>query len=336
MTSSTSNTGDIPTDALAEPGPDWPAAKKIWGLAWQLHWIGFGVLFGSLAVHSMFVIVMVNIRKRFCRKPLFLAINLLLFFLGATRAVYMLLDPYESRENGVEDPKWLTLLLFGIAYPCLTSAFSLIHLAFLEITKLKVGPSKLQNVKFLTAVIMLHFIIVFTAETTSSIKPELDALLIVCQSFFILWSLLLSGSFIYSGCKLIKHVNQVQKQLSIIEKDECSRNARQKVSTTKVAKVTLITSLLGLVVCGLHFYSIIGVYGMYSKVVHPSPWPWLTFQSFCRFVELAMASTIAYSVMQGDKRQRKGKTVPTNSGEKVELRTLRETHLKITDFTEPN
>ena len=34
MTSSTSNTGDIPTDALAEPGPDWPAAKKIWGLAW--------------------------------------------------------------------------------------------------------------------------------------------------------------------------------------------------------------------------------------------------------------------------------------------------------------
>ena len=47
MTSSTSNTGDIPTDALAEPGPDWPAAKKIWGLAWQLHWIGFGVLFGT-------------------------------------------------------------------------------------------------------------------------------------------------------------------------------------------------------------------------------------------------------------------------------------------------
>lgn len=336
MTSSTSNTGDIPTDALAEPGPDWPAAKKIWGLAWQLHWIGFGVLFGFLAVHSMVVIVMVNIRKRFCRKPLFLAINLLLFFLGATRAVYMLLDPYESRENGVEDPKWLTLLLFGIPYPCLTSAFSLIHLAFLEITKLKAGPSKLQNVKFLSAVIVLHFIIVFTAETTSSIKPELDALLIVCQSFFILWSLLLSGSFIYSGCKLIKHVNQVQKQLCIIEKDECSRNARQKASTTKVAKVTLITSLLGLVVCGLHFYSIIGVYGMYSKVVHPTPWPWLTFQSFCRFVELAMASTIAYSVMQGDKRQRKGKTVPTNSGEKVELRTLRETHLKITDFTEPN
>ena len=40
------------------------------------------------------------------------------------------------------------------------------------------------------------------------------------------------------------------------------------------------------------------VYGMYSKVVHPSPWPWLAFQSSFRLVELTMAFAIAYSVMQ--------------------------------------
>ena len=323
MSNATSKPSELHTDALAEPGPDWPVAKKIWGLAWELHWVGFGILFGLLAVHSLLALALVNHRKGFCRKPLFMTINSLLFVLGATRAIYLMLDPYESRENGVEDPKWLTLLLFGIAYPCLTSSFCLIHLAFLEVTKLKVGPTRLQNAKFLAAVIVVHFIIVFTAETSSSIKPELKPLLIVCQSFFILWGLLLSGSFIYSGCKVINHVNKVHEQLNAIEKNERPRNTpKQKPCTSKVAKITLATSFLGIAVCGLHFYSMIGMYGMYSKVVHPSPWPWLAFQSSFRLVELTMASTIAYSVVQRDKKAKKI-NVTSQASAKMEPMTLR-------------
>ena len=298
MSNSTSKPTELATEAMAEPGPDWPVAKRIWGLAWGLHWIGFGVLFGLLAIHSLVAIVMVKHRRGFGSMPLFIAINLLLFGLGTTRCVYLLLDPYESRENGVEDPKWLTLLLFGIAYPCLTSAFSLIHLAFLEVTKMKIVPSKLQNVRFICGVIVLHFIIVFTAETSASIKPEFDPLLIVCQSFFIIWGLLLSGSFIYSGCQVINRVESVHQQLSAMERNDRLSNKTRKTSTTKVAKITLGTSFLGLAVCGLQFYSLIGVYSMYSKVVHPSPWPWLAFQSSFRLAELAMAGTIAYSLMQ--------------------------------------
>ena len=303
------------TEALAEPGPDWPVARKIWGVTWELHWIGFGALFGLLAIHSLVALALVTKRKGFGRKPLFIAINSLLVTLGFTRAVYLLLDPYESRENGVEDPEWLTLLLFGIAYPCLTSAFCLIHLAFLEVTKLRIASSKLQSLKFLSGVIVLHFIIVFTAETSSSIKPELDALLIVCQSFFILWGLFLSGSFVYSGCKVINRVENVQEQLSAIERRTHPWNKQQKNSTTKVAKVTLGTSFLGIAVCGLQFYSMLGVYGMYSRVVHPSPWPWLAFQSSFRLVELAMACTIAYSVMQPEgARKRKARSVTNGMG----------------------
>ena len=320
-TISTIQTVELPKEAQAEPGPDWPVAKKAWGLAWGMHWIGFGILFGLFAVHSFFALVLMNQKKRFCRKPLFMTINSLLFVLGATRAVYLLLDPYESRQNGVKDPEWLTLLLFGIAYPCLTSSFCLIHLAFLEVTKLKVGPSRLQNAKFLSAVIVAHFIIVLTAETTSSIKPELNALLIVCQSFFILWGLLLSGSFIYSGCKVIKSAGNVQQQLSAIEKNERQQNKpKQKSRTTKVAKITLVTSFLGIAVCGLHFYSMIGVYGMYSKVVHPSPWPWLAFQSCFRLVEFIMACTIAYSVMQpgdGAKKSRRNESARATKVEEL-------------------
>ena len=305
MSNSTSKPVEQPTEAVAEPGPDWPIARRIWGVAWELHWIGFGVLFGFLAIHSFVAIAMVNHRKGFGRKPLFVAINTLLLVLGVTRSVYLLLDPYESRENGVQDPQWMTLLLFGIAFPCLTSSFCLIHLAFLEVTKLKIGPSKMQNGKFLSGVIVVHFIIVLVAETSASMKPELDTLLIVCQSFFILWGLLLSGCFIYSGCKVIKRVENVHEQLNSIEKNERLRNKKVKSGTTKVAKITLGTSLLGIAVCGLNLYSMVGVYGLYSKVVHPSPWPWLAFQSSFRLVELTMAGTIAYSVMQREGGKKK-------------------------------
>lgn len=292
------------TGAVAEPGPNWEEAKKIWGVAWGIHWIGFGVLFGLLAVHSFIALVFVNRRKGFCRKPLFIAINSLLFVLGVTRAVYLLLDPYESRQNGVKDPEWMTLLLFGIAYPCLTSSFCLIHLTFLEVTYLKIGPSKLQNVKFISTIIAVHFVIVFTAESVPSVKPELRVLLIVCQSFFILWGLILSGSFIYSGWKVISYVERVQQQLGSIEKNGIQRNSpKQKSRTTKVARVTLVTSVLGAVVCFMQFYSMISLYALYSYVTDPEPWSWLAFQSCFRLVELAMACTIAYSVVQPRERE---------------------------------
>lgn len=314
----TNNPSKLPTETLPEPGPDWPVAREIWGQAWELHWIGFGILFGLLAIHAFIAVAFANRRKGFGSKPLFLAINLLLFGLGSTRSAYLLLDPYESRQNGIEDPKWLTLLLFGVAYPCLTSAFSLIHLAFLEVTKMQIVPNKLQNVKFLSAVIVLHFIIVFTAETSASIKPELDPLLIVCQSFFIIWGLFLSGSFIYSGCRVMNSVENVQRQLIAMERSvRPSLNTTSKASTTKVAKITLGTSFLGLAVCGLQFYSMLGVYSMYSKVVHPSPWPWLAFQSSFRLVELAMAGTIAYSAMQTER----GKTRIKNWAERRVMST---------------
>ena len=291
----------MPYSPDAEPGPYWPVAKQLWGIAWEFHWAGFGVLFGILAVRSFVTLAKVNKRQGFGRKPLFIAINTLLLTLGITRALYLFLDPYSSGDNGVKIPDWLTKLLFGIAFPCLTSTFCLIHLAFLEIAKIQIGSKKLQNVRFLTAVITTHFVVVVTAETTTAIKPNFTPLLIVCQSLFILWGFLLSVSFIYSGLKVIRGASRLQKQLDTIESRKHavkSSGRRRNPRTCKVAKVTFATSILGFVCCGLQIYSMFGVYSLYSKAVNPSPWPWWVFQTCFRLVEFSMACTIAYSVMQ--------------------------------------
>ena len=287
----------------AEPGPYWPVAKQLWGIAWEFHWAGFGVLFSILAVRSLLTLTKVNKGRRFGRKPLFIAINALLFTLGATRALFLFLDPYSSGDNGVKSPDWLTKLLFGIAFPCLTSSFCLIHLAFVQVAKIQVGSKKLQSMRFLGAVIITHFVVVITAETTTTIKPDFAPLLILCQSFFILWGFLLSASFIYSGLKIIRHTRKVKKEFETIELGEAAVKAtsgkpRHATNTSKVAKVTFATSVLGFVCCGLQIYSMFGVYSLYSKTVNPSPWPWWAFQTCFRLVEFCMACTIAYSVAQ--------------------------------------
>lgn len=287
-----------------EPGPDWKVAKQLWGFAWEIHWAGFGILFGMLALHSFFALAQIKQQQGFGRRPLVVAINFLLAILGITRALFLFLDPYSSGENGFHCPHWLLTLLYGIAFPCLTSSFSLVHLAFLEVANVHIGPSKLQRVPFLSGVITTHFTLVIIAETTTAFNAKVTPLLIVCQSFFILWGFLLSVSFIYSGLKVILSSEKVQKQLEMIETgtaQQTAREKRRKTKTFKVAKVTFATSILGFVCCGLQLYSLFGVYSLYSKAVDPSPWPWWVFQSCFRLVEFCMAFTIAYSVMQHSK-----------------------------------
>jgi len=84
-------------------------------------------------------------------------VKISLAILGTTRALFLFVDPYSSGENGVEIPRWLSRLVYGIAFPSLTSSFCLIHLAFLDVTKIKLGSKKLQSARFVGSVIVSHF-----------------------------------------------------------------------------------------------------------------------------------------------------------------------------------
>lgn len=274
----------------AEPVPDWEEAKKLWGIAWGIHWIGFGVAFSALAVTSVAALARSHKKKGFGRKPLGVAINSLLLILGVSRAFYLFVDPYQSIQNGIQTPRWLAQLLYNIAFPCLTSAFWLIFLVFLQVVKLQLVAKRLQNAGFLVAVISLHFGIVLFAEIAGLFTPDLAThIVIACQLFFVVWGLLLSASFIYAGLKVIHRARIVKKHLQ----------TQRRTTASKVAKITLGTSCLGLACSVLHLYSLICVYQFYRDTVQPpSPWMWWAFQTCFRLVEIAMACTIAYCIMQ--------------------------------------
>lgn len=280
----------------SEPVPDWKEARELWGIAWEFHWIGFGLAFSALAITSSIALVRANKKKRFGRKPYVIAINSLLLILGVTRALYLLIDPYESKQNGIKMPKWFAQFLFNVAFPCLTSSFGLIFLVFLRVAKLQLVSERLTNARYLVGIILFHFAIVLVADIAAAIDySNVHILFIICQLFFIIWGLLLSATFIYSGLKVIYRAKNVEKQLE----------TQRAANTSKVAKVTIGTSCLGVAISVLQLYSLVDVYRFYSDFADPPPWSWWSFQTCSRLLEVAMACTIAYSVMKRSVPKRK-------------------------------
>lgn len=368
-----------------EPGPEWPVARRQWGLTWELHWIGFGMAFAFLACRSLWAIIRSpDVNSRFARRNLFYAINWLLVALGTTRSLYLLIDPYESGQNIANCPLWVVRPLFGIAFPCLMSAFCLVHVAFLEVAKIKLVSPKLSSIRFIASIILLHFAVVVVSDTTAAIEANRTELLIVCQSFFLVWGLLNSISFIYSGTRVVVKTRNIRNRICDMENAEWNlqmrsvdkpsavmehedtgkkpnalqkdrnrrglrvaytlqppmfgsnliadaRGTKQEVSDQdpkptkrrrhsnatfvptrreralqKIACITVMASVLSICCCALQIYSIFGVYGAYSKVVSPKPWPWLAFQTSFRLVELSMAFMLSYCVLRSDACCRQG------------------------------
>lgn len=303
-----SPTGGGPAVA-AEPIPEWGPALQTWQWAWEFHWIGFGTLFTLFALYSLASLLQIVKRKRRGKRGhLAMVISSMLLILGLTRALFLFVNPYESPQCYLlpKCPVMLTRILFGIALPCITASFSLVHLAFLQVMKLKLYPEKLQSIKFLTCVIVFHFGLSITTEITMSLFTDAETLSIVCQSFFVVFSFVLSVSFIYSGTKIVTYVTRNHShvtrlgQASLRARDdgtgEPGANRLYRPNVAKLVKITYFTVLLGFVSCALQLYSIIGVHKMYKgeEMEPPKPWPWLIFQSLYRAVELLVGCTLAY------------------------------------------
>ena len=287
-----------PTFKVAfEPLPHWDQAIETWQWAWDLHWAGFGSLFALLALYALWSLIDLGARKH-RRKPLLaMAISSLLLLLGSTRAAFFFINPYESKEcflPGGTCPLILTRTLFGIALPCITASFFLVHLAFLQLSKLKLYPEKLQSVKFVTCVIAFHFALALVAEVMISLYADWRAFSIICETFFILLSFILSVSFIYSGRIILKSVQETRS--SVRRFGDLNSGHGPPPNVAKLVKITYITVFLGITCVVLKLYSIFVVHNMYSNdgASIPEAWPWLIFESLYRLVEFGLGCTMAY------------------------------------------
>ena len=289
-----------PTFEVAfEPLPQWDQARETWQWAWDLHWAGLGCMFALLALYALWSLIDLAASKH-RRKPLLaLAISSLLLLFGTTRAAFFFINPYESEECFLPTgtcPVILTRTLFGIALPCITASFFLVHLAFLQLSKLKLYPGKLQSVKFVTCVIAFHFALTLITEIMISMYADWKAFSIVCETFFIILSFILSVSFIYSGRIILKSVHESRSSVRRFSGLNDNFKHHPPPNVAKLVKITYVTVFLGITCVALKLYSIFVLHNMYSDdgASTPKPWPWLIFETSYRLIEFGLGCTMAY------------------------------------------
>lgn len=307
-----------------EPLPDWDLALRDWKYLWELHYIGFGVLFFGVAVFSCICVVKIKHRARgMTLANYFLAVCLMLMTFSVSRTLYLFLDPYES-HTVLDLPVLLSRIIFAIGYPCLTSALSLIHFAFLEVNKLRLISRRLQNVKFLVSVIASHFVIVLVVYLVITLAPKLARLLILCQTVLISWWFILAACFLYSGWK-VNWESQITAKFfsSTVVKDRTASTLSsasldpQSYSVTveqaktlsgdqnkpskgaqKIARISGFVSLLALLNVGAELYSLFSLYKLYefegeNVVDH---WPWWGYQTVSRILDFFLCLVISYVI----------------------------------------
>lgn len=299
-----------PRHPNAEPVPEWPAAKYVWKGAWELHYIGFGIMFLLVAFWSILALIRARNTKLLVTRRFCYAVNCLLVVFGITRALSLFLYPYEMVDYGSGTPIVIQRLFFGSGFPCLIAGYTLIHYAFLEAAKVSFSRRKIQSLRFILGVIVVHVILVLVAEIVTSYVANTSVLVIICMLYFIICALAVSASVFYSGVRVMKESKthrRTLKRMSVnTEKVGSTKKATtystKASNTKKVARVTLVTALLGVMCAALQIYALVGVFKVrLDGKTHPDPWLWWVYVSIFRLIELGLAVTMAYTVAQPKK-----------------------------------
>ncbi|KAL2726839.1 uncharacterized protein V1478_007117 [Vespula squamosa] len=241
------SSGSAFLDRVLITAPSWISVHQDLRWIFLLHTYGFASFFFVLGFYTFFSIL--NLRSLISSRPFMSTINIFLCLLGASRAACLFIDPYNLKEIM---PKIIGSTMWDIGFPCITSAFCLIQLTFLQLTQLKFGPEKIQKESFLSLIITGHFFFVIVSDVALTSHNCYMAKYVV-QTVFLLWSILLYLTFLHAGYKVMHLLRTMPS--SMLTRD--NSNAHQKGImqlamlapysnlATSVTAAALVPTLLG-------------------------------------------------------------------------------------------
>ncbi|XP_012270845.1 uncharacterized protein LOC105694587 [Orussus abietinus] len=198
-------------DKLLVTAPSWTAVNQDLRWIFLLHVYGFACLFFVLSFYTFFSIL--NLRSLISSRPFLSTINIFLCLLGASRAGCLFIDPYNLKETM---PKVIGSIMWDIGFPCVTSAFCLIQLAFLQLTQLKFGLEKIQKESCLSVVITSHFSFIIASDVVLIFYNHYVEKYVV-QIVFLIWSAVLYTTFLHAGYKVMHLLRTMPNSLLIRE-----------------------------------------------------------------------------------------------------------------------
>ena len=204
---------------------------NVWGIWWPVHCYAFGTLFAMLSIYALYATILrilINqsklggIRSRKSVQPVFTCINVIVFVLGLSNAIMLFIDPYLKYRRL---PLILSVILFNMPYPCMTSAFALVNWVLISISQMRITKSsRLRSVWFLCGIIATHFLLVLGTCFVFAFYESILVLGIMCHGFFVVWGALLCITYIYSAWKIMSAAKTNRKALYDISMRDSSAN----------------------------------------------------------------------------------------------------------------
>lgn len=269
----------------------WDDLRHTLSFAWDMHVYGTGSLFLLLSLIALVNLIGSPILQ-VTYLPYVIVANGLLFAIGILRGVFFLLDPYGTKGK-ISRP--ISLVLCNVTFPLMISTFATLVLLVLKIAHLQLLPPKFQSLALLAVIAVIHFIVLLSADLlTHLLNPSVN---MVLQILSISWGIfLMVGNFVayYRLRKSSKDiVNETQRVSPVEDIAVVQTQGRSIKCMFTSSRVLLVSSIFGLLCCGMQVYAILWLYGLLGQK-NEFFWSWWFLQFWYRIFELVLCFSMIF------------------------------------------
>ncbi|XP_077120493.1 proline-rich transmembrane protein 4 [Ranitomeya variabilis] len=269
---------------------DWNTSVADWGIAWEALVYGSVGLYGSVALLALLSIFCLVFR---CPSGgfYFSLLHLLLIALGSSRAFSLFYDAYGHQDRL---PAFTALLLHDLAFPCMTSSFSIAFLLLCSRCRLQHSSPSFPRLCLLATAALLHFISAAGAVVVVDLLQQFPFLLLISRGFYIVFTVILSFAFFIFCCIARTQSTQIYDLKSSAPPTEYIGGCpfANLKDWCRATHVVLLSACFGILNAGLQLYTVLYAMGYGGTIVF-GPWPWWAFQLSSSLCEVGICLPLA-------------------------------------------
>lgn len=266
-----------------------PRIRYILGIAWDIHVYLIATLFAILTCVSIFSLCRIASYKWLLPRSYFFTVHILLIAIGLVRSLYLFYDAYNIGKKFSEP---ISRTLFNAVFPCLIALFCVMFVFILKTVDVKIGYYYVRKTYLLLPLAFLYVALSIFNYLYAHLTPYFSTLMLIGQSTFIGFCLLLSVTYIYLY-KYISHAS-IRKPNSVYSVTFADPF---RTSLAHALRVILATSLLSLLMAAIQLIGMFCIYEPYGKD-QPHPWLWWAFQLSVRVIEISICFLISWAAVQ--------------------------------------
>ena len=295
-------------ETKAEPIPEWSKAVEEWGFMWDFHQYGLGAIYALISILTLVSLLkqLKGMERSNKKKVPKIVLNLLCLF-GLSRCLFLCIDAYHWRRRS---PIFVIKLLWGVAHPCIITAFTLVFIVMRNAFVLRQQFQNWYTTRNIAIATLPYFGFTLAAEITISFVPAFKGLTFICQLLYFTFAFILTVFYLIITILVWKKFRSIQTGNQWATHAQLANRGKR---THSILRTSIATVIGGTALCVMQTYAMFSVYGVFSGARFVSAWPWLAFQTIFRILEIYMALVLYCAVREKNVGTRGGGIAPTTA-----------------------